>query len=210
MSTGFWWILLAIAAYGVIHSWLASLRMKKLAMKWFGEQICRAYRFIFVIIATIGALGLVYLVATLPDKRIYFMSMPWILLAIPVQVLCFAGALASLRQTGMFELLGIRRLLHPELERPPVLVISGMYHWVRHPLYVCALLFVWLMPVMTWNILAFNIGVTIYITIGVLLEEKKLLVEFGEAYAEYQKRVPMLIPGFWLKRPSNELDDAEA
>jgi protein-S-isoprenylcysteine O-methyltransferase Ste14 len=75
-----------------------------------------------------------------------------------------------------------------------------MYNWVRHPMYVCSLLFVWLMPAMSWNILAFNIGVTVYITIGVILEEHKLLLEFGEAYAEYQKRVPMLIPGFWLKR----------
>ena len=201
MHTGFWWILLAIAVYGVIHSWLASTRSKELAKKWFGEQICRAYRFIFVIIATIGALGLVYLVITLPDARIYLLTMPWILLTITVQVLCFAGALASLRQTGMFELLGIRRLLHPELEQPPVLVISGMYYWVRHPLYVCGLLFLWLMPAMTWNILAFNIGVTVYVTIGVFLEEKKLVAEFGEPYTDYQKRVPMLFPGFWLKRP---------
>ena len=201
MHTGFWWILLAIAVYGVIHSLLASLWMKELAKKWFGEQICRAYRFLFVIVATIGALGLVYFVVALPDARIYFLKMPWIVLTITVQVLCLAGGLAGLRQTGIFEFLGIRRLLHPELERPPVLVISGMYYWVRHPLYVCGLLFIWLMPAMTWNILAFNIGITVYVTIGVFLEEKKLLVEFGEQYADYQKRVPMLFPGFWLKRP---------
>ena len=200
MRTGFWWILLAIAVYGVIHSWLASIRTKELARKWLGEQIFRAYRFIYVLIASLGALGLIYLVLEFPDARIYVVPLPLIVLTITVQVLALAGGLASLRQTGIWELLGIRRLLHPEQEQPPVLVISGMYHWVRHPLYVCALLFVWLMPAMTWNILAFNLGITLYITVAVVLEEKKLLLEFGEAYAEYQKQVPMLIPGLWLKK----------
>jgi protein-S-isoprenylcysteine O-methyltransferase Ste14 len=200
VRTGFWWILLAIAVYGVIHSWLASIRTKELARKWLGEQIFRAYRLIYVLIASLGALGLIYLVLELPDARIYVVPLPLIVLTITVQVLALAGGLASLRQTGIWELLGIRRLLHPEQEQPPVLVISGMYHWVRHPLYVCALLFVWLMPAMTWNILAFNLGITLYITVAVVLEEKKLLLEFGEAYAEYQKQVPMLIPGLWLKK----------
>ena len=200
MRTGFWWIILAIAVYGVIHSWLASNRMKELAKKWFGEQICRAYRFIYVLIASLGALALIYLVLELPDARIYVIPLPLIVLTITVQVLALAGGLASLRQTGLWELLGIRRLLHPEREQPPVLVISGMYHWVRHPLYVCALLFVWLMPAMTWNILAFNLGITLYITVAVFLEEAKLLQQFGEAYAEYQKQVPMLIPGLGMKK----------
>ena len=109
--------------------------------------------------------------------------------------------MASLNQTDIWDLTGIRRLFRPEKEEPQVLVISGMYYWVRHPLYVCVLLFVWLMPLVTWNILAFNIGITVIITIGVLAEEKRLLKRFGEEYADYQKRVPMLFPGFWLKRP---------
>lgn len=204
MRTGFWWILLAIAVYGVIHSWLASIRMKQLAKRWLGEKICRAYRFIFVVIASVGALALIFLVAFLPDRTLYHIPLPWVVLTITVQVLALAGGWASLSQTGIWELTGIRRLLHPERERPPVLVIQGMYYWVRHPLYVCTLLFIWLMPVMTWNTLAFNIGITIYITIGSLLEEKKLLQEFGESYAVYQKQVPMLIPGFWLKKPQKQ------
>jgi protein-S-isoprenylcysteine O-methyltransferase Ste14 len=35
---------------------------------------------------------------------------------------------------------------------------------------------------------------TVYIIIGTKLEEKKLVLEFGEAYIKYQKEVPMLIP----------------
>jgi protein-S-isoprenylcysteine O-methyltransferase Ste14 len=38
--------------------------------------------------------------------------------------------------------------------------------------------------------------------IGSYLEEIDLVVEFGDAYREYQKRVPMLIP--LLKWPNRE------
>jgi protein-S-isoprenylcysteine O-methyltransferase Ste14 len=39
-----------------------------------------------------------------------------------------------------------------------------------------------------------NTLLTIYIIIGTILEERKLVLEFGEAYVKYQKEVPMLIP----------------
>jgi protein-S-isoprenylcysteine O-methyltransferase Ste14 len=42
-----------------------------------------------------------------------------------------------------------------------------------------------------------HVGVTIYIFIGAYFEERKLLREYGEVYAEYKSRTPMLIP--WLK-----------
>lgn len=202
MHRGFWWMISATTVYGVIRSGLASWRTRKLAKRLFGEKIYRAYRLFLTLVTLIGGLGLIYLVDTLPDVKIYSLGMPWILLTIPVQVLCFAGAMASLRQTDIWDLTGIRRLFRPEKEQTQVLIIRGMYYWVRHPLYICVLLFVWLMPLMTWNILAFNVGITILITIGAVNEEKRLLKSFGEEYAEYQKRVPMLIPGFWLKRPS--------
>jgi protein-S-isoprenylcysteine O-methyltransferase Ste14 len=66
---------------------------------------------------------------------------------------------------------------------------------VRHPLYTCGLLIVWLSPVMTWNLLALILGLTVYILVGIHFEERKLRREFGEAYAAYQRRVPALIPG---------------
>jgi len=39
-----------------------------------------------------------------------------------------------------------------------------------------------------------NIVLTVYIIIGTILEEKKLVLEYGETYIQYQKEVPMLIP----------------
>ena len=91
MRTGFWWILLAVTVYGVIRSWLASWRTRKLAKRLLKEKIYRAYRLVLTILTIIGGLGLIYLVDTLPDVKIYSFGMPWVLLTIPVQVLCFCG-----------------------------------------------------------------------------------------------------------------------
>ncbi len=44
-----------------------------------------------------------------------------------------------------------------------------------------------------------NLIITVYFIIGTLLEERKLTIEFGEAYKVYQKRVSIFFPYQWLK-----------
>ncbi len=77
---------------------------------------------------------------------------------------------------------------------PGTLIVTGLYRWVRHPLYTAGLLLIWLTPVMTTSILALNLSLTLYIIVGSRLEERRLLAEFGQAYADYQAAVPGLIP----------------
>jgi protein-S-isoprenylcysteine O-methyltransferase Ste14 len=66
---------------------------------------------------------------------------------------------------------------------------------------------IWLLPILTWNLLALNLGLTAYVFIGAYFEERKLLLEFGESYAEYRKRTPMLIPGLKLPHSSDKSEN---
>jgi protein-S-isoprenylcysteine O-methyltransferase Ste14 len=86
------------------------------------------------------------------------------------------------------------------------MVTGGLYRWVRHPLYTAGLAFIWLTPIMTSNLLALNIGLTLYLILGAIYEERKLVREFGERYTRYQERVPMLIPRL-IKIPPTEITD---
>jgi methanethiol S-methyltransferase len=202
LKTGFIWIVLAIALYGAIHSILASTAVKAWAEHRFGTVYRRFYRIFFNIVVGVTLIPLVALVIFLPDGPLYQIPFPWIILSTGIEAVSGIGLLATLVQTGAMNFIGLEQLMDPEkAQRPHRLSTGGLYGWVRHPLYLLSFIFIWLTPIMTWNILAFNIGVTLYTTIGAaVFEERKLLKEFGDEYREYQKHTPMLIPGLKFRK----------
>ena len=95
-----------------------------------------------------------------------------------------------------FDLFGLRQvwfhLRDREYERLDF-VTPGPYRLVRHPLYVGWLCAFWFTPTMTASHLLFAVATTAYILIAIQLEEHDL-VDAHREYAEYRRRVPMLIP----------------
>jgi protein-S-isoprenylcysteine O-methyltransferase Ste14 len=59
-------------------------------------------------------------------------------------------------------------------------------------------MFIWAKDI-SLSTLLINIVISAYFVVGTILEERKLLLEFGEKYREYQKSVSMFIPYKWLK-----------
>ncbi len=83
------------------------------------------------------------------------------------------------------------------MEPPKELVVSGLYRYVRNPIYVGVLLiflghFLWFgyWALLIYTALSF-IGVHFFI---ILYEEPTLKKKFGAAYEDYLKRVPRWIP----------------
>lgn len=207
MSQGFGWTLLAVGVYGLLHSLLASLGVKALACRLGGAAARRLYRLGFNLFAAVSFVPVLALVVLLPDRPIYAVPSPWNWVMRAGQFLAVVGLAAGLLHTDLGSFAGLSQLsgaddslCNPEGHaRSGGLVTGGLYRFMRHPLYTFGLLFIWLSPTLTWNTLALNLGLTAYILIGAKLEERKLLVEFGEAYRAYQKRTPMLVPGMRFK-----------
>ena len=104
-----------------------------------------------------------------------------------------------------FDVFGIRPVLdgiRSSQEKSTALVIRGPYRWVRHPLYFFTLVLIWSAPDVTVDRLLFNVLFSAWIVLGTILEERDLVVEFGEVYRGYQRNVPMLLP---CKLPSADL-----
>jgi protein-S-isoprenylcysteine O-methyltransferase Ste14 len=95
-----------------------------------------------------------------------------------------------------FDLFGLRQVwLH--LRRIPYTPLRfrtpGPYRIVRHPLYVGWLLVFWSAPLMTVAHLVFATATTAYILLAIQFEERDLVRSHGE-YADYRRRVPMILP----------------
>jgi protein-S-isoprenylcysteine O-methyltransferase Ste14 len=195
--------LLAVAGYGALHSLLATVWVKRRAATALGSSGRRLYRVSYNLVALLTLLPVLAVPALQPGLIVYRLSWPWAALALVGQGLALFFLVLGLLQTDPWHFLGIRQLLLEADRETPRLVVTGLYRWVRHPLYVAGLAFVWLTPILTVNLLLLNLGLTLYVLIGSRFEEQRLLAEFGPAYASYQVRVPRLIPRPWRHLPPN-------
>jgi protein-S-isoprenylcysteine O-methyltransferase Ste14 len=99
--------------------------------------------------------------------------------------------------TDHFELLGLRQVFEYALERPrskPEFKERSLYKKVRHPMMLGWIIAFWATPHMTAGHLLFAGLMTSYILVGIYFEERDLVRVHGQAYRDYQARVPKLLP----------------
>ncbi len=187
-------IIISLAVYAGLHSLTAASGVKAWARRVFGPASDRWYRLVYNIVAVVTFLPILLLVALLPDRLLYLVPSPWRWLMVAGQVLALGGLTAAVAQTNAWHFLGLAQLFDPQPAQTGRLVVSGLYRWVRHPIYFFSLLFLWLSPVMTLNQLTLYVMVTLYFYVGSIFEERRLEAEFGEAYRRYRQYTPRLFP----------------
>ena len=191
------WLILSIALWGSIHSLLASLSFKDLLRRTLGDKFMKSYRLLYNIFAVISIAPVLYLMAVLPDEALYQVPPPWSYLMLLGQGISVFLLFVAVLQTDVLSFAGLRQLI--EEERTGKLVTHGLYRFVRHPLYTFSLLILWLSPKVTINSFIVYLALTLYVLVGAFFEERKLLREFGQEYANYRSVTPMLMPGLKLR-----------
>jgi len=189
----------AFIAWGVVHSLLASLAAKEFLHKNLGGDFMRVYRLGYNLFSVLSLLPVLWLMWVLPNPSVYSVSAPWKYLMLAGQGVAAFLLLIGVLQTDTLSFVGLRQLVDPD-PKSGSLVKGGLYRFVRHPLYSAGLLFLWLTASMTVNQLVVYAWATIYIFVGATFEERKLMREYGAAYAEYKALTPMIIPGLLFKR----------
>jgi protein-S-isoprenylcysteine O-methyltransferase Ste14 len=117
-----------------------------------------------------------------------------------VWVLFWFGWLLALVSTFLidhFDLFGLRQVYLFWTKRPYESISFRtplLYRWVRHPLILGFLIAFWAAPTMTGGRLLFAVATTAYCLIATRLEERDLLLFYGEQYAGYQRQARMLVP----------------
>lgn len=109
----------------------------------------------------------------------------------------WAMLLVSTFLISHFELFGLRQVFDRLLGREPSepkFHTPLLYRHVRHPIYLSFLLAFWATPDMTVGHLLFSLATTGYILIGIQLEERDLIRQFGDQYRRYREQVAMLVP----------------
>jgi len=82
---------------------------------------------------------------------------------------------------------------------PAGLVTWGIYGVIRHPQFLAGLIILWSRD-LTDNALVTNTVLSLYLILGARIEEKRLLVKYGDEYRKYMSKVPGFIPTW--HRPS--------
>jgi methanethiol S-methyltransferase len=98
-----------------------------------------------------------------------------------------------------FHLLGLSQAYRAYVTQVPDptsdrLQVHGPYRLVRHPLMTGLLLCFWCASTFTVGHLLWAAGLTFYIVLGTVLEERDLVARFGVAYRRYAAEVPAFFP----------------
>jgi methanethiol S-methyltransferase len=184
-----------LVAFAAIHSLTASLSFKRLVVRVFGFKADKLYMPAHSLLAVLTLLPLVYLLYKNPGRFLYRIPSPWRWLMVGGQLI--AAILAPKAFLDGFHRFRIRlQLSGPKAPEATPLNIRGIYRWVRDPFLLSGLIMMLLTPFMTVNLLVIYILTTIYLYMGSLHWERRLVSQFGDEYREYQKRVHRIIPHF--------------
>jgi protein-S-isoprenylcysteine O-methyltransferase Ste14 len=88
---------------------------------------------------------------------------------------------------------------HNLINKTGKLSSRGILGVIRHPFYAGIFPLIWSNNLDVTALIT-NIILSVYVIIGTLLEERKLILEFGDAYRGYQQKVSMLFPYKWIKK----------
>ncbi|MBT8219427.1 MAG: isoprenylcysteine carboxylmethyltransferase family protein [Bacteroidia bacterium] len=185
----------ALSAYYTLHSFLASQNIKSVLRNLLVISN-RGYRLFFNLIAVFSTLGMIMLFNELRPSVIQEEIKSFPMSGCAFVAIGLVLIIWSMRYYDILEFSGFRDLQHSNK-----LNTFGPNRFIRHPLYLGILL-----VMVGWNLIVINglaattlIITLVYVFIGIHLEEKKLINQFGESYETYRKTVPKLWPKWQLR-----------
>ena len=183
---------------------LFGLQHSLMARPWFKERWTRIVpepveRSTYVLLASLALVVVMWAWRPMPEV-VWTVEGP---LAMGLWAVYLGGWLLMFASTEMIDgadLMGLRqvRAFRDAREVEPIdFQTPYAYRFVRNPIMVGFLVAFWATPRMSLGHLLFAAGMTAYVLVGVKLEERDLLVAFGDRYRQYCRDVPLFVPRPW-------------
>ena len=189
--------LLLMSLFAVQHSVMARRQFKE----WWTQYVPKSVeRSTYVLFASLTLMLLFWQWCPMP-AIVWQIDEPGI--AMTVATVSLVGWVMFFTSTFLinhFELFGLHQVASnlAGREMPAPRFRTPLYYkFVRHPIYLGFIIAFWAAPTMSAGHLLFAAVTTVYIFVGIWLEERDLVDLFGDEYRHYRQRVSMLLP--WRK-----------
>lgn len=182
--------------FGIIHSFLISFRFSNWANRIMGRYFS-FYRLLYNLFSLTLFVIILSFTRNLDSKLAIQFSFPWRIIQSLFLLASSVVLIWAFLSYDSLEFIGVRQIIDHskknDVAHPKTITKKGLLGIVRHPMYLATILFMWSLDSTRVDVLT-HIVLTLYILVGIILEERKLVKQFGSEYIEYQKVVPALIP----------------
>lgn len=163
------------------------------------------YRFLYNCVAVVTLMPIMIFTAVMPGELIFAWQGGWTILRIVLSGIALMLFWDGAKHYDFGYFIGFRQIL--ERRQLSTLAPDGQFSrrgslgLTRHPWYLGSLLLLW-SALSTYHLSSVVAAavLSIYLFVGTLLEERKLVALHGDAYRNYQLEVSMLVPLKWLKK----------
>ena len=185
------------AGYCALHSFLISIRFTNFLTRLL-KNYYAFYRLFYVLFSFVTLVLVINYTSTVDNEIIITYVPPWSI----IRYTLMYGALLMFFWAFFFNydslsFFGIRQIMQSGKEKninpSEGLKKNGLLGITRHQMYLALIIYLLSQNFKISDIVV-NIILIVYVFIGTKLEEKKLVLEFGDTYIKYQQEVPMLIP----------------
>jgi len=186
-----------IVLFGLQHSIMARPGFKD----WLNRYIpTAAERSTFMFMSGVVTIIAIYFWQPLPGT-VWNIENPVVQISLwSVYALAWVYLLTATFITNHFELMGLRQV-YLYFKKKPYTALpftrKFMYRYSRHPMMLGFLVGMWSSPYMSISHFVMAALLTVYIAVGIMLEERDLINRFGNTYRKYKKEIATFIPGMY-------------